>query len=303
MSRGNVAFAVILLATVGGSMALTTSGAGTATRSASTSIAQKSASSVSAATAPNVSEYSATEILKQFLYGQDMKAPVGEASTEALGKIIQDQGDPRYKYSIDSIIATLPDPIESGLSDKLDDEIDAIQKAAESQGYVLDRFKLPWPTRAERAAKGGEAEIDQSEDSEPTRDETEHAGAKPGQRSEPGVLLFRDGHSRHLLVVFLVGETPTSGIHKPALSRALQQACELRNSFASALPRGDGSDNCPPISIMGPAFSGSQDSVVFAIHDWRSEGSVGYGQTSCRDVKIRNVSGSTTTSGKVRIQD
>jgi hypothetical protein len=29
----------------------------------------------------------------------------------------------------------LPDPIESGLSDKLDDEIDAVQKAAESQGY------------------------------------------------------------------------------------------------------------------------------------------------------------------------
>jgi hypothetical protein len=35
-----------------------------------------------------VSEYSATEILKQFLYGQDMKAPVGEASKAALSEII-----------------------------------------------------------------------------------------------------------------------------------------------------------------------------------------------------------------------
>jgi len=88
MSRGNVAFAVILLATVGSSMGLTTSGAGTVTRSSSTSITQKSASSESAATAPDVSEYSATEILKQFLYGQDMKAPVGEASKAALSEII-----------------------------------------------------------------------------------------------------------------------------------------------------------------------------------------------------------------------
>jgi hypothetical protein len=302
MSRGNLAFALVLLTTVGGSMALI-AGAGTVTNSSSASAVGQPLSH--AADELSVSGYAVTEILKQFLYGQDMKVPVGEASKEALGKMIQDQGDPRYKYSVDSIIATLPDPIESGLSDKLDDEIDAIQRAAESQGYVLDRFKLPWPTPAERAAKGSDAKIDQSEDGEPTPDEPGHPGAKakPVQRAEPGVLLFRDGHSRRLLVVFLVGETPTSGIHKPALRKALQQTCELRSSFASALPRGDCGNNCPPISIMGPEFSGSQDSLVFAIHDWRSQGSVGYGQTSCRDVKIRMISGSATSIDQSRFQD
>ena len=256
-----------------------------------------------AATAqPSTSEYSATEILKQFLYGQDMKVP-GQDPKEAIGKIIEDQSDPRFKYYVDSIIATLPDPIETGLSVKLDEEIDAIQRAAESEGYVLDRFKLPWPTPAERAAKGGEAEIDQSEDIEPAPDETPHPRAKPVRRSEPGVLLFRDGHTHHLLVVFLVGETPTSGIHKPALRKALQQACELHNAFVSALPRGGCSHNCPPISIMGPAFSGSQDSLVFAIHDWRSQGSVGNGKTSCSDSKIRMISGSATSIDQHRFQD
>jgi hypothetical protein len=303
MARGKLAFTVVLLATVGGSMALVPPGAGTTGKSSSASVAGQSQSQLAATTGPSTSEYSPTEILKQFLYGQDMKVPPGQDPKEALGKITQDQSDPRFKYNVDSIIAMLPDPIESGLSAKLDDEIDAIQRAAESQGYVLDRFKLPWPTPAERAAKGGEAEIDQSEDIEPAPEGTPHPGAKPPRRSEPGLLLFRDGHTRRLLVIFLVGETPTSGIHKPALRKALQQACELHNAFVSALPRGECEDNCPPISIMGPTFSGSQDSLAFAIHDWRSQGSVGDGKTSCRDLKIRMISGSATSVDQHRFQN
>ena len=302
MARGNLAVTVILLATVGGSMALMTPNSGIAGKS-SGSVPAQSTARTDASPPTGTSTYSPTQTLKEFLYGQDMKLPPGQTAKEALGKFIQDQSDPRFKYSVDSIIATLPDPIESGLSDKLDDQIDAIQRAAESQGYVLDRFKLPWPTPGERAAKGGEAEIDQSEDNGPATGETAQSGAKSGQRSEPGVLLFRDGHTRRALVVFLVGETPTSGIHKPALRKALRQACELRNSFASALPRGDCRNNCPPISIMGPGFSGSQDSVEFALHDWRVEGSVGDGNTNCRDVKIKMISGSATSIDQSRFQE
>jgi hypothetical protein len=293
MKRRNLAFAVVLLATVGSSMALMPPGARTAANSSSSSAASQAASGASANPEQGTSAYSTTEILKQYLYGQDLKAPRGQEK-EALDKLIRDPADPRFKYSVDSIIATLPDPIETGLSVKLDDEIDAIQRAAESEGYVLDRFKLPWPTPSERAAKGDAAEIDQSEDIEPPPDETPGPG-KPARRTEPGILLFRDGHAHHLLAVFLVGETPTSGIHKPALRKALEQACELHNSFASSLPRGECRGNCPPINIMGPAFSGSQDSTVFAIHDWRSQGSLGSGNTSCRDVPVRMISGSATS--------
>src|SRR5580700_780832 len=299
MERGNLAVTVILLATVGGSIALMTPHAGIAGKPSAGSVPAQTLSRTDSNPQPGTSEYSPTQTLEEFLYGQDMKLPTGQTAKEAIGKFIQDQSDPRFKYSVDSIIATLPDPIESGLSDKLDDQIDAIQRAAESQGYVLDRFKLPWPTPGERAAKGGEAEIDQSEDSGPATGETAHSG----QRSEPGVLLFRDGHTRRALVVFLVGETPTSGIHKPALRKALHQACELRNAFASALPRGDCGNDCPPISIMGPAFSGSQDSVEFALHDWRVEGSVGDGNTNCRDVKIKMISGSATSIDQSRFQE
>src|SRR3984957_7939255 len=303
MARGNLAVTVILLATVGGSIALMTPNAGIAGKPSAGSVPEQTLPRTDANPQPGTSEYSPTQTLEEFLYGQDMKLPTDQTVREAIGKFIQDQSDPRFKYSVDSIIATLPDPIESGLSDKLDDQIDAIQRAAESQGYVLDRFKLPWPTPGERAAKGEAAEIDQSEDSGPATGETAQPGAKSGPPSEPGVLLFRDGHTRRALVVFLVGETPTSGIHKPALRKALRQACELRNAFASALPRGDCGGNCPPISIMGPAFSGSQDSVEFALHDWRVEGSVGDGNTSCRDVKIRMISGSATSIDQSRFQE
>jgi hypothetical protein len=294
MARGNLALRVVLLAVVVGSMAFKTSRAAAA-QSSSGSVERRPQSTPATTAGPSPSGYAATEILKEFLFGQDMQAPSGQDLKQALARMIQDRSDPRFNYDVDSIIAMVPDPIESGLSLKLDDEIDAIQRAAESEGYVLDRYKLPWPTPSERATKGPAAKIDQSEDSEPTSSDAAHSGAEPLAPSEPGVLLFRDESRHRLLVVFIIGETPTSGIHKPALRRALRQACELRSAFASSLPRDECGVNCPPISIMGPAFSGSQDSLLYAIHDWRSLGSVGYGETNCRNAKIRIISGSATS--------
>lgn len=303
MARGNLGLALVLLATVGGSTVLIAPAPGTQAtgKFSSASPAVHSLPGSVSSAVPSPSGYSATEILKQFLYGQDMQAPPG--SKQALQKFVGSHGDPRFKYSVDSVIATLPDPIETGLSVQLDDDIDAIQHAAEYEGYLLDRYKLPWPTPAERAAKGGEAEIDQSEESEPAPDESAPPGTKPVLRSEPGILLFRDDHIHRLLVVFLVGETPISGIHKPAMRKALQQVCELHHAFASALPRGDCQGDCPPISIMGPVFSGSQESMLFAIHDWRADGSVGDGQTSCNELKIRMISGAATGIDLRRFQN
>jgi hypothetical protein len=291
MARGNLALAIVLLATIGGSTTLMAPGAA----GKSSSVAAATQSPPAASPSASASGYSATEILKQFLYGQDIQVTVGPK--EAFRRFIESPSDPRFKYSVDSIIATLPDPIETGFSVKLDDDIDAIQRAAEAEGYVLDRFKLPWPTPVERAASGGNAEIDQSDDTEPTPDNPPPPGGKPVLRSEPGVLLFRDDYRHRLLVVFVVGETPTSGIHKPALRKALQQSCELRNAFVSSLHAADCGNNCPPppINIMGPAFSGSEDSIAYAIHDWRSQGSLGVGGTNCSAAKIRMISGSATS--------
>lgn len=150
MARGNLAFAIVLLATIGGSMALMAPGTGTAGNSSSASHVRQSppAASPSAST----SQYSATEILKQFLYGQDMQVTPG--SKEEFHRFIENPNDPRFKYSVDSIIATLPDPIETGLSVQLDDDIDAIQHAAEYEGTcsIATNFPGPRPPSAQRKA-------------------------------------------------------------------------------------------------------------------------------------------------------
>src|SRR5260370_39461496 len=111
MARGNLAFTVILLTTVGGSIALMTPNAGIAGKPSSGSVPAQSTARTDASPQPGTSEYSPTQTLKEFLYGQDMRLPTGQTAKEAISKIIQDQSDPRFKYSVDSIITTLPDPI------------------------------------------------------------------------------------------------------------------------------------------------------------------------------------------------
>jgi hypothetical protein len=44
-----------------------------------------------------------------------------------------------------ALIACVPDPVDSSSGDRFDSLIDAIQRAAEKQGYALDRYYYPWP--------------------------------------------------------------------------------------------------------------------------------------------------------------
>ena len=66
------------------------------------------------------------------------------------------------------------------------------------------------------------------------------------------------------MVIFLIGETPVSGINKEALVRSLdfvEQAIVQKVA-------------CGCIKILGPTFSGSQTSLQLALEDWskRQEG-------------------------------
>ncbi|MCC7339630.1 MAG: hypothetical protein IT170_00975 [Bryobacterales bacterium] len=96
------------------------------------------------------------------------------------------------------LIVTVPDPELTRLSLYFDRSMDSIQRAAESVEFYLDRHWLPW---TEDAAGGGA-----------------NAGG-----DEPGVLLFREsGAGQGVLVVFLVGESPVSGIRGRAFLKAVQ---------------------------------------------------------------------------------
>ncbi len=129
------------------------------------------------------------------------------------------------------LIATVPDPELTRLSLYFDRAMDSIQQAAESLGFYLDRHWLPW---AEDAAGGG----------------ANFTG------DEPGMLLFRKpGGAGEFLVVFLVGESPVSGIRQRTFLKAVQYA----HTVAAA----------GTFFIAGTNYSGALPSLRRGIEDSR----------------------------------
>ena len=136
------------------------------------------------------------------------------------------------------VIATVPDPVHTSLALVSDRSLDAIQEGAQAAHYTFDRALLPWRPKSE-----GNDQDDFQNESVVRRD----------RENDPGLLIFRDGVDRQAsLFVLLVGETPTSGIHKEQFNRAL----DIVNR-ANALKSAEKSR----IDIIGPTFSGSLASL------------------------------------------
>jgi hypothetical protein len=208
----------------------------------------------------------AKEFVSQFLFSAEEKAALAANAA-------------KLSYSIDFLIATAPDPIRSPLPHFFDGFVESLESAAEVAGYTLDRFALPWPLR------------------EPRDDRTNWH--PPLYESVPGLILFRDPIHQKLLLVFLVGETATTGIHKLAMFSALEQIAqfypwdprhsELPPGFPQvAPPAGSGSSGGATVRIMGPAFSGSAVSLRFILNRWSES------QSNRSNVRFQIVSGTAT---------
>ena len=156
------------------------------------------------------------------------------------------------------MIATVPDPQDSRLNYLFDQNLDAIQRAVEAAGYVLDRHWLLWEMQ-NRAPSSGSGDGNSA-------GAGSAAQLRRDYRRDPSLVLFRNigTDKRRLLLLFLVGETPTSGIHKIAFRSALDQI--------SALPpwlvRPPADPAVPKIRVMGPTFSGSAISLSIALDKW-----------------------------------
>lgn len=152
---------------------------------------------------------------------------------------------------MDWVIATVPDPQRSNLKLDFDREIEAIQDAAESGGYQFERFWFPW-----HAPSSGSSEVGRDD-----------AGPDPTQLREsgsiPGVLLFRQSEKEISgapgLAVFLVGETPTSGINPGQFRYATCLGRSLHQDEA----------NKSVLHIVGPCYSASFDSLAILSKDFR----------------------------------
>ena len=206
----------------------------------------------------------AKDLVSQFLFnGQgDQAAPSIQPSAEA--------------YSIDFLIATVPDPISSRLPHFFDSFAESMESAAEASGYTLDRFALPWPYKGKGV------------------DESAPSWHQALYESVPGLILFRNPQDRKLLLVFLVGETPTTGIYKQAMFSALEQMTQFypwdpkHGDLPQGFPRTTDSGPIDTLRVMGPAFSGSAVSLRFILDQW------GESRSNLSKVRFEIISGTAT---------
>jgi hypothetical protein len=167
-------------------------------------------------------------------------------------------------YRLGFVVATVPDPVESHLDWLFDAEIDALRRAYERSGCLMDGFSLPWNAR-QRGSPDEMAALDES---------------------GPGVFLFRGYGSgaKRLEICYMVGEEPTRGVHKRAFREALGERDKLR-----AMVEHDGTADS--LRVLGPTFSGSSSSLRRLLDEWL---------VASRDRTVEIVTG-TATSGKENI--
>jgi hypothetical protein len=185
--------------------------------------------------------------------------------------------------SVRTAVVTLPDPVETRLGRAFDIEMTSLISAFQASGYVLDGFAFSWKPRASDSS--GDAASSTAESA----------------RTMPSVMLFRHDSWRDCVdapakpaacdtmyyALFLVGETPSFGIHPEAFKRAARCALALDDvnrtdhvGLPEALSRYDcdqaevmRKDAQPTVwkcdlnlNVIGPAFSGAMESMAAALN-------------------------------------
>jgi hypothetical protein len=249
MKRGVGTFVLVAALAAGSRLAVTPATPPTATSPGSTQVV------------PPEGRQSGTTTCAAFADQQIGNAPASQGElTVLVGQFLRGASDETKPESgplpkdIRILVATVPDPLHTLLNLPFDRTIDAIQQAAQDQGYTYDSSWLPW--KAEATEYSGRS--DQNADNEVT-----------SQRELcPGLILFRQSMHRstaqryddtysHGLFVFLVGEKPTTGINRVQWDNALKWIQEHVDKKQA--------DHA--LRVLGPTFSGSVPSVTRALID------------------------------------
>jgi hypothetical protein len=138
------------------------------------------------------------------------------------------------------MLAVVPDPKHTNLALLFDRQMDALQQGIQDAGWTFDRALMPWDSK----------EAPQFNDFISSDLEQKTQDAK---EEEPGLLIFRRDNDR--LLVFVIGESPTGGIHKDQFQRASWLVSRL---FSQKEPS--------VLGIFGPTFSGSLASLSDLLH-------------------------------------
>jgi hypothetical protein len=163
------------------------------------------------------------------------------------------------RANIKFVIASLPDPVHTHMALLFDRGIETIQGAAQSSGYLFSRAWMPWDISTH--SESTDFTVRMAQDT--FRKQVE---------SLPGLMIFRRADEKgtipKILFVFVVGETPTGGLHV----EQFQNALKVRNSIlggADASPDAPAAESTT-LRIFGPGFSGSLrslDSILNTLPD------------------------------------
>ncbi len=195
--------------------------------------------------------------------------------------------DERGHYPVSFLIATLPESGPPPLRSVFDTDLGAISLALGRARYALASFDLPWLDDAESDAQ--DFRLGQTIDLTLLGLTTPIVTITPEDEHraehEPGVMLFhrekpddpKKDDQASLLVLFLVGESPTRGVNQTALRDALDQIAWLSGKkpgnplapphLVALTGKGEAPDE---IKIIGPSFSGSAVSLRDTLEEWGS---------------------------------
>lgn len=167
------------------------------------------------------------------------------------------------------LIATVHDPVDSHLQTYFDADFSVLQRAIQDDGLILSQHWLPW-----------QQWIQQTQHPEQIPDSITRLYEK-----EPGVLLCHSESAAHprILVVLLVGETPTGGVHAQAFQTALTIASRFGNT----------------IRVVGPNTSGACFSICRNLTKW-FDAQTG---TLLGEINVHFISGKATSSDSLHQLD
>jgi len=192
------------------------------------------------------------------------------------------------------IIALLPDPAHTHASVLFDQFTTSIQEGAQDEKFDFHSSWLPW---------------DHDESSYPLLvDQKTARREKEFEENQPGIVLFRksvvcsDDNAKtdckkqaatsdsQGLIVFVVGEEATEGIHKEQFQHALDWIAWLQAREDHQIKN---------LAILGPTFSGSFPSLAHTLADRKTAERLGLAQVS-DGPKLAIYSGSTSSGNAAR---
>jgi hypothetical protein len=143
--------------------------------------------------------------------------------------------------NIEFVFAAVPDPIHTHMALMFDREIENIQSAAQSSGYLFASSWMPWDISTHAESTDFTVRLSQSKVIEQIE-------------ALPGLMIFQKVDRRgtpKILFVFITGETPTGGFHVEQFENALK----IRSAMLQGLAPDD--HELKTLRIFGPTFSGS----------------------------------------------